>query len=834
MVIAGGGISGLALAAALQAAPEASRPKVIVMERDASAEARRQGYGVTLSETNAALAGLGILEDLRASSTRSCAHWTFKDDGAVLGYFGLAFLPEERRGGGGVTNLRVPRNRVREILLRRLLPGTVRFGCRVVDYEEVTSEEKGGSDVTVFVETVKQSDAPVGGGAGRPEWAENDARSGRATSRRNDSSATETLRGVSLLVASDGARSAVQRRRMPGASLNYLGVVLITGFTTLAHPLLEKQGFYTLDGARARIFTMPFETPNAEADGSEAGPKTNENACVRKSMWQISVRVAEAEARALAKAPRSLPNDATELERGDPFVSVRAFVRSVAGTWHAPVPAMFDATDWETCWAGPLYDRDEPPKPPTGANARSRVTAIGDAAHPMSPFKGMGANTALFDAWHLARWLRKAPPPRACACFEREMFARAWAKVRASREACVAFHSETAVRGPNEFAGVSPESAKAFLASLAERGVGAALGAQLEAETKTALLEFRAAATNPQDDGAKPYAYLKRNERRPDDGSDDNLNRDAASSEKEADSRREIQIRRTRVGSSRRRVPPPALASRVEDAFHEAVRRVGAAPLTADETAVARTLVAAAASRKARPAHDWTSRAALKIAHGREKKTPPRRRRNLPLRFRTPSARTARTRSPRAWRASARRCSSPRRLWARVPRKSLSFRLSTRRKTHPSRRRARRRMASCSSSPARGARLSRGADSPRAWAAASSSPCTAKNLPQPTHVASPLRARAARRAPETTNSWPSGAARADATGAFFVASRVEKRDSFAGPSPRDASATSTSAQTRAKRAASASGPSARSASETGAEGSVSGAAGFFFPGRARF
>ena len=184
-----------------------------------------------------------------------------------------------------------------------------------MDYEEVTSEEKGGADVTVFVETVKQSDAPVGGGAGRPEWAENDARSGRATSRRNDSSATETLRGVSLLVASDGARSAVQRRRMPGASLNYLGVVLITGFTTLAHPLLEKQGFYTLDGARARIFTMPFETPNAEADGSEAGPKTNENACVRKSMWQISVRVAEAEARAARVAEELLAEEEVEDRR---------------------------------------------------------------------------------------------------------------------------------------------------------------------------------------------------------------------------------------------------------------------------------------------------------------------------------------------------------------------------------------------------------------------------------------------------------------------------------------------------------------------------------------
>ena len=122
VVIAGGGISGLA-SRRRSRVPEASRPKVIVMERDASAEARRQGYGVTLSETNAALAGLGILEDLRASNTRSCAHWTFKDDGSVLGYFGLAFLPEERKPKRDrLTNLRVPRNRVREILLARLLP----------------------------------------------------------------------------------------------------------------------------------------------------------------------------------------------------------------------------------------------------------------------------------------------------------------------------------------------------------------------------------------------------------------------------------------------------------------------------------------------------------------------------------------------------------------------------------------------------------------------------------------------------------------------------------------------------------------------------------------
>lgn len=35
------------------------------------------------------------------------------------------------------------------------------------------------------------------------------------------------------------------------------------------------------------------------------------------------------------------------------------------------------------------------------------VTIIGDAAHPMSPFKGQGANQALIDALHLARGLNK-------------------------------------------------------------------------------------------------------------------------------------------------------------------------------------------------------------------------------------------------------------------------------------------------------------------------------------------------------------------------------------------------------------------------------------------
>jgi len=86
------------------------------------------------------------------------------------------------------------------------------------------------------------------------------------------------------------------------------------------------------------------------------------------------------------------------------------------------------------------------------------MTCIGDAAHPMSPFKGQGANQAIVDSLELGRELyrymnqtkgTKDPGGEALeevlGAFEASMFKRAGVKVRKSREACGFLHDPEVV-----------------------------------------------------------------------------------------------------------------------------------------------------------------------------------------------------------------------------------------------------------------------------------------------------------------------------------------------------------------------------------------------------
>ena len=82
-----------------------------------------------------------------------------------------------------------------------------------------------------------------------------------------------------------------------------------------------------------------------------------------------------------------------------------------------------------------------------------KATLIGDAAHPMSPFKGQGANQALLDALALARaiyvgcrplsnWRETGIRKSIFNGFESQMLARSAVKVKDSAAAAKFLHSE--------------------------------------------------------------------------------------------------------------------------------------------------------------------------------------------------------------------------------------------------------------------------------------------------------------------------------------------------------------------------------------------------------
>ena len=234
-----------------------------------------------------------------------------------------------------------------------------------------------------------------------------------------------------LVVGADGIRSSVRRLLISEdtSPLRYLGCIVILGICPLSSldglesELLDSATVFQTANGKERIYMMPYDSDSV--------------------MWQLSLPMSEDEAKALsAQGVEALKQEACRRTQ-----------------WHDPIPQILAATQDAQISGYPVYDRAllEPELLEKG----SQVSLIGDAAHPMSPFKGQGANQAILDALALARGISKGCGPYSqwkdigirdsvLTEFEAGMLARSASKVKGSAEAAEFLHSDVVLHEGDE------------------------------------------------------------------------------------------------------------------------------------------------------------------------------------------------------------------------------------------------------------------------------------------------------------------------------------------------------------------------------------------------
>lgn len=240
----------------------------------------------------------------------------------------------------------------------------------------------------------------------------------------------EKMASADLLVGADGIRSIVRRLLLSDdvKPLRYLGCIVILGICSLHvieelnSPLLDSETVFQTANGHERIYIMPYTKDTV--------------------MWQLSFPMSESEAKALSA-------------HGVHALKEEAYRRT---PWHAPIPQIIAATPEDQISGYPVYDREL-----LDTELRDNgglVTLIGDAAHPMSPFKGQGANQALLDALALARaiysgcqhkaWESTTIRAQILTDFEIEMLTRSASKVKDSADAAQFLHSETVLEAGDQ------------------------------------------------------------------------------------------------------------------------------------------------------------------------------------------------------------------------------------------------------------------------------------------------------------------------------------------------------------------------------------------------
>jgi 2-polyprenyl-6-methoxyphenol hydroxylase-like FAD-dependent oxidoreductase len=204
------------------------------------------------------------------------------------------------------------------------------------------------------------------------------------------------------VVAADGVGSAV-RQQLVGDSKRYLGLTSIVGSAPIAlqHPLIDG-GYFLMLGERGdSVFCY------REAGG-----------------FHLSYTEHQPSEAVLA---------------GQPADALLRRIQTATSSWNAPTPQIAAALDPASLVVRGYYDKE-----PLQRVRDERLWLLGDAAHPMSPFQGQGANMAMLDALKLAQLLaRGAVSSDEFAALEKDIVSRGRKAVLESRSAAVQFHARS-------------------------------------------------------------------------------------------------------------------------------------------------------------------------------------------------------------------------------------------------------------------------------------------------------------------------------------------------------------------------------------------------------
>uniref|UniRef100_A0A7V5CS69 FAD-dependent monooxygenase n=1 Tax=Acidobacterium capsulatum TaxID=33075 RepID=A0A7V5CS69_9BACT len=384
VAIAGGGLGGLCLAQGLKRAGL----QVSVFERDASPDARTQGYRIHISPEGS--------EALHACLPPKL--WGLFEVTGGAQMHGFTVMTEQMQellslGHGGKPDpVRRHRSISRVTLRRVLLSGLeedTHWGRRFARYEVL---ENGR--VRLHFE------------AGEPVEAD-------------------------VLVGADGVHSRVRQQRLPGADPVEAGVVGIGGAIPLTEktlamvppPLLEGP-VMVLPPAACSLFVAAWRRPQGADEilrelGLEEALEPDYLLC------------------ALGGKPEYFGLDGkVESVSGK---TLKVVMRAAMQAWHPALRELVERLDEEQIFLNRL--RTSRPQP---AWTPSRVTLLGDAIHSMTPYRGTGGNIALKDAQVLCGALTRAargeqPLLEAIGEYEAAMRGYGFAAVGDSRRAMEQF-----------------------------------------------------------------------------------------------------------------------------------------------------------------------------------------------------------------------------------------------------------------------------------------------------------------------------------------------------------------------------------------------------------